>query len=82
MEAGLLVVCDILGVVLTINGGLHRGEMDFFPASAVLGCNRSGLSARRKRGDPGSALFGRLNDFLAELGVSEVPDPAPPLPGE
>ena len=34
---GLDVVCVIFGVVLTINGGLHNGEMDFFPTSAVLG---------------------------------------------
>ena len=35
---GLDVVCVILfGVVLTINGGLHNGEMDFFPTSQVLG---------------------------------------------
>ena len=71
VEAGLLVVCDILGVVLTIRGGLQRGEIDFFPDSADLGCNLSGLSALLSRGDPGSALLGRLNDdFLAELGVN------------
>lgn len=68
---GLVVVCDILGVVLTIRGGLQRGEIDFFPDSADLGCNLSGLSALLSRGDPGSALLGRLNDdFLAELGVN------------
>lgn len=68
---GLEVVWVILGVVLTIRGGLHKGLMDFFPASAVRGCSLSGLSARLSRGDPGSADFGRLNDFLAELGVKE-----------
>ena len=56
-----------------MRGGLHNGEMDFFPASADLGWRRSGLRARRKRGEPGSALLGRLNDFLAALGVSEEP---------
>ena len=58
-------------MVLTIKGGLHNGLMDFFPASAVRGCNRSGLKALLSSGDPGSADFGRLKDFFAELGVSD-----------
>ena len=53
---------------------MHRGEMDFcLLDSAVRGCNLSGLRALRSKGEPGSALFGRLNDFLAELGVSDEP---------
>ena len=70
---GLVVVWVILGVVLTINGGVHNGDMDFLLDSAVRGCNLSGLSALLNKGDPGSALLGRLNDFLAELGVSWEP---------
>ena len=70
---GLVVVWVIFGVVLTINGGVHSGEMDFLLDSAVRGCNLSGLSALLSNGDPGSALLGRLKDFLAELGVSEEP---------
>ena len=70
---GRVVVWVILGVVLTISGGVHSGEMDFLLDSAVRGCNLSGLSARLSKGEPGSALFGRLNDFLAELGVSCEP---------
>ena len=45
--------------------------MDFLPASAVRGWSRSGLRALRSNGDPGSADLGRLNDFLAELGVND-----------
>ena len=56
-----------------MRGGLHNGEIDFFPASADLGWRRSGLKARRNKGEPGSALLGLLNDFLAALGVSEEP---------
>lgn len=60
--------------MLTIKGGVHRGEMDFcLLDSAVRGCNLSGLRALLSKGEPGSALLGRLNDFLAELGVSEEP---------
>lgn len=71
---GRVVVWVILGVVLTIKGGVHRGEIDFcLLDSAVRGCNLSGLRALRSKGEPGSALLGRLNDFLAELGVSEEP---------
>ena len=54
-----------------MRGGLHKGLMDFFPASAVRGWSLSGLRALRSKGDPGSADLGRLNDFLAELGVKE-----------
>ena len=70
---GLDVVWVILGVVLIIRGGLHKGEMDFLPASAVLGWSLSGLRALLSKGDPGSALLGLLNDFFAELGVKEDP---------
>ena len=70
---GLDVVCVIFGVVLTINGGLHNGEMDFFPTSAVLGWSLSGLNALLSKGDPGSALLGLLKDFLAAFGVKEAP---------
>ena len=45
--------------------------MDFLPASAVRGWSLSGLRALRSNGDPGSADLGRLNDFLAELGVKD-----------
>ena len=70
---GLDVVCVIFGVVLTIKGGLHNGEMDFFPTSAVLGWSLSGLNALLSKGDPGSALLGLLKDFLAAFGVKEAP---------
>ena len=70
---GLDVVWVILGVVLTIKGGVHKGEMDFLLVSAVRGCNLSGLRALLSKGEPGSALLGRLKDFFAELGVNEDP---------
>jgi len=51
-----------------LQGGEHSGEIaaTFFP-SADRGCNRSGLRARRRRGDPaelGSADLGLEKDFL------------------
>lgn len=56
-----------------LQGGEHRGEIaaTFFP-SAERGWRRSGLRARRRRGDPaelGSADLGREKDFL--VGVRE-----------
>lgn len=62
----------------TLHGGEHRGEMvvAFFP-SAERGCSRSGLRARRSRGDPaelGSADLGREKDFLFGVRLErEVP---------
>lgn len=51
-----------------LHGGEHRGEIagTFLP-SADRGWRRSGLSARRRRGDPaelGSADLGLEKDFL------------------
>lgn len=52
----------------TLQGGEHNGEMvGVFLLSAERGCNRSGLRARRRSGDPaelGSALLGLEKDFL------------------
>jgi hypothetical protein len=45
------------------------GAAAAFFASAERGWSRSGDSARRRSGDPGSADLGRLKDFLAEPGV-------------
>jgi hypothetical protein len=64
----------------TLQGGEQRGEMvvAFLP-SAERGWSRSGLRARRRRGDPaelGSADLGREKDFL--LGVRLERD----VPGE
>ena len=66
-----------LGVVVTttLQDGLQSGEIvaAHFFASADRGCRRSGDSARRNNGDPGSADFGRLKDFLADPGVRLEP---------
>lgn len=64
----------------TLQGGEQRGEIvvAFLP-SAERGWRRSGLRARRRRGEPaelGSADFGREKDFL--LGVRLDND----VPGE
>ena len=71
-----------LGVVetTTLQEGLHKGDIVllFLPSTLehLGGCSRSGESARLKRGDPGSADFGRLNDDFfaaAEFGVKLAP---------
>lgn len=65
--------------IVTFRAGLHNGEIEegvgFVLLSALRGCNRSGDKARRRRGDPGSALLGLPKPFLLpEPGVeSDVP---------
>ena len=69
----------ILGLVETTtihSCGLHNGEMVvlFLPSTDLGGCSRSGDKARRNKGEPGSADFGRLKeDFFAEFGVKLAP---------
>lgn len=60
-----------LAATLTLGAGLlQRGEMEGAPDlllfSALRGCSRSGDSARRSSGLPGSALLGRANPFLPQ----------------
>ena len=70
-----------LGVVetTTLQDGLQRGEIVVFFLPSTFehlgGCSRSGDNARLSSGDPGSADFGRLKDFLAvtEFGVKLAP---------
>lgn len=65
--------------IVTFRAGLHRGLIEegvgLFLLSALRGCRRSGERARRRSGEPGSALFGLPNPFLLpEPGVErEVP---------
>lgn len=73
------MLCECLPIGRdTLQGGEHRGEIvvAFFP-SAERGCKRSGLSARRSKGDPaelGSADLGREKDFLFGVRLErEVP---------
>jgi len=82
---GDLVVTVTRGAwcVVTFSAGSHSGDMELDLVSAVRGCNRSGDSARRNRGDPGSdVLHGRPNDepavFLTTM--TAPPDEPPPPP--
>ena len=71
-------------VVADLQGGEHRGEMEVvflwlvFTVSADRGWSRSGLSARRRRGEPGSVDLGlEKDDFLLGVRLETLA-----LPGE
>lgn len=70
------------GVDDSTSGDAWLQNESLFFTSADFGWRRSGDSALRRSGDPGSALLGRIRDFLATFAVAAAADGAARVGGD